>query len=226
MTDRTMPPSSLRRSQLSHDVAAYIRENIMAGNFEADSFLRTQPLADALGTSLTPVREGLMVLHSEGTVRWEPRRGFRVVAVTDQDVRDVFDVQSWIAGELAARAAIAMDHAAVARLRALQAELMAAAERGDVDTVDARNHEIHRAINTATPSPRLVALLRQTVKFVPLRFFGTIEGWAQASACDHEAVFAALDAADAETARRAMADHIVNIGDLLRVHLSARRQTT
>ena len=43
------------------------------------------------------------------------------------------------------------------------------------------NHEIHRRINKSASSPRLAVLLNQTVQYVPLRFFGTIEGWSQAS---------------------------------------------
>jgi DNA-binding GntR family transcriptional regulator len=198
-----------------------VRETIMAGRYEAGQYLRTQTLADTLGTSLTPVREGLMMLHTEGTVHWEPRRGFRIVAVTDQDVRDLFGVQAHIAGELAARAAKVLDSAAIDRLRARQRDLERAAENGDAGAVDTHNHEIHRAINTATLSPRLTSLLRQTVQYVPRRYFGTVEGWATASAHDHEAIFDALATGDAEAARRAMSEHIVHIGDLLRAHLAA-----
>ncbi|MDN5748897.1 MAG: hypothetical protein L0H64_10355 [Pseudonocardia sp.] len=46
-----------------------------------------------------------MILQSEGTVRWEPRRGFRVIPVARDDVRDLFAVQAFIAGELSARSA-------------------------------------------------------------------------------------------------------------------------
>lgn len=225
MTELTAapPPGLAHRQQLSHEVAAYVRENIMAGRFDGDSYLRTQALADTLGISVTPVREGLMMLHSEGTVRWEPRRGFRVVPVTDQDVADLFAVQAWIAGELAARAAANMDAAAVDALRVIQRELEQAADAGDVAAVDVNNHRIHRAINTATPSRRLCGLLRQTVQHVPLRYFGTIAGWAQASAQDHGAIFDALAAGDAEATRAAMTEHIVHIGRLLGDHLAASR---
>ena len=103
--------------QLSHKVASYIRESIMAGRFEAGQFLRTETIAEQMGVSHTPVREALMLLQSEGTVRWEPRRGFRVTAVTEQDVHDLFQVQAYIAGELAARAAGILDDTAVQGLR-------------------------------------------------------------------------------------------------------------
>jgi DNA-binding GntR family transcriptional regulator len=210
--------------QLSHKVASYIRESIMAGRFEAGQFLRTETIAEQMGVSHTPVREALMLLQSEGTLLWEPRRGFRVTAVTDQDVHDLFQVQAYIASELAARAAQILDETAVRGLRQLQEQLGQAAESGDAAAVDAYNHEIHRRINKASPSNRLGILLNQTVQYVPLRFFGTIEGWSDASAHDHFAIFDAIEASDAGAAREAMRAHIVHIGELLEEHLRTHRQ--
>lgn len=211
--------------QLSHKVASYIRENIMVGRFEAGQFLRTEAIAEQMGVSHTPVREAMMLLQSEGTLRWEPRRGFRVTAVTDQDVHDLFQVQAYIAGELAARAADILDTTAVLGLRQLQDTLENAAESGDVAAVDAYNHEIHRRINKASSATRLGILLNQTVQYVPLRFFGTIEGWADASAHDHSAVFDAIEAGHAEVARAAMSAHVMHIGQLLQAHLRTHRPT-
>lgn len=209
--------------QLSHKVADNVRERIVTGELPAGQFLRTDSLAAELGVSATPVREALMSLQSEGTVRWEPRRGYRVVSVNDQDVRDLFQVQAYIAGELAARAVSKLDAGALHQLSQLQDQLEAAAKNGDVTTVGELNDEIHRRINKASDSERLATLLKQTVQYLPLQFFGTVEGWAQASAHDHRPVFDALSADDAEAAREAMARHIRHIGELVIAHLQTHR---
>lgn len=192
----------------------------MVGEFPAGEFVRTEHLAAQLGVSQTPVREALMILHSEGSVRWEPRRGYRVVALTGRDVRDLFHVQAYIAGELAARAAEHFDDAEIARLDAVQDELVAAERAGDTDAVDRLNHEIHRTVNKASQSVRMASLLNVTVNYVPLRFFGTIEGWPSASVHDHSAILAAFRERDREAARTAMAEHIEHIGELLVTHLA------
>jgi DNA-binding GntR family transcriptional regulator len=44
-------------------------------------------IAEAVGVSNTPVREGLLSLRSEGFVELVPRRGFVVAEFTRQDVR-------------------------------------------------------------------------------------------------------------------------------------------
>src|SRR6478672_10757037 len=93
------------RRQLPEEVAAYVRELIMSGRIRPGEFLRMEPIAEAVGVSNTPVREGLLMLNSEGFVRLVPRRGFVVSSFTPQDVRDIFWAQAQLAAELAARAA-------------------------------------------------------------------------------------------------------------------------
>lgn len=212
------------KQQLSERVAAYVREGIMVGQFQAGDFVRTEHLAAELGVSQTPVREAMMILQSEGSVRWEPRRGYRVAPITRQDVSDLFQVQAFIAGELAARAAELLDDDALTRLEALQEKLVEAEHAQDSDLVDRLNHEFHRTINKVSASYRMAALLNLTVGYVPLRFFSRIEGWAAASAHDHTPVLAALRERDPDGARTAMTEHIRHVGELLVDHL--RRQGT
>ncbi len=207
------------KQQLSEKVASYVREAIMVGELTADSHIRTEHLAEELGVSATPVREALMILHSEGSVRWVPRRGYRVVPMTAGDVTDLFEVQAFIAGELAARAAELLSDSEIERITKVQSELEAAAHEGDVRHVDELNHEIHRTINRASDSHRMTTLLNLTVQYVPLNFFGTIRGWAEASAHDHSAIFEPLSARDPVAARTAMVEHIRHIGRLLVDHL-------
>lgn len=207
------------KHQLSEKVAAYVREAIMLGELHAHQFIRTERLAEELGVSATPVREALMILHSEGSVRWAPRRGFRVVPMTARDVHDLFDVQAYIAGELAARAVDSLSAEEIKRLDGVQDELEDAAHAGNTDLVDSLNHDIHRTINKASDATRMGMLLNLTVHYVPLHSFGKIEGWAEASAQDHSGIFDALNNRDAEGARKAMAEHIHHIGRLLVEHL-------
>ncbi len=207
------------RQQLSERVASYVREAIMVGDVRAPQYLRTEHLAAQLGVSATPVREALMILHSEGAIRWEPRRGYRVLPVSAQDVRDLFTVQAFIAGELAARACEALSSEEIARIRAVHAELEQAMADGETERVERLNHEIHRAINRAGGVGRLTSLLNLTVHYVPRNYYGRVEGWSEATAHDHSDIFDALDRRDVEGARAAMAEHVSHIGTLLVAHL-------
>ncbi|HWN35899.1 MAG TPA: GntR family transcriptional regulator [Pseudonocardia sp.] len=218
MTEQPARLGSAR--QLSERVAAYLREAIMVGELPASEFVRMEHVAARLGVSATPVREALMILQGEGAVRWEPRRGFRVVPLSRRDVDDLFAVQAHVAGELAARAAAALSAEQLDRLRAVQRALVAAAEAGELDRVGELNHEVHRTINRAAESPRLAAMLNLFVHYVPRTYYGQVAGWAEATTHDHAPVLDALAAGDPAAARDAMAEHIRHIGRLLIAHLA------
>lgn len=213
---RPSPPDG---RQLSANVASYVRDLIISGAVKAHAHLRTEHLAEQLGTSATPVREALLALQGEGFVRLEPNRGFRVVPLSRQDVLDLFDVQAYLAGELASRAAERLDRSLLAELEGLQERLDRAASLGDADEVEALNFAIHRVINTSAGATKLSWLLGTVVRYVPRRFFASIPGWQTASVEDHRAILQSLRTRNPRTARDSMRAHIRHAGDLLVAHL-------
>ena len=79
---RTRSAGAVRREQLSDEVAARLRGEIMTGALRPDSFIRLDETAARLGVSITPVREALRTLRGEGMVELEPHRGHRVVPLS------------------------------------------------------------------------------------------------------------------------------------------------
>lgn len=209
------------RKQLPAEVEAHVRELIMAGQLKAGEFIRTERLADELGISPTPVREGLLALRGEGFLALEPRRGFRVLQLRPSDIEDLFTAQAHIAGELAGRAARLLTDEQLELLHAVQQRLVAAADSGQPEAVEELNHDFHRIINKAADAPKLTLLLSVAVRYVPRRFFALIEGYPEASCKDHEAILAALRDRDPDRATAAMHDHVLHAGRLLRNHLDA-----
>lgn len=207
------------RQALSEEVASYVRALIMSGELREGDFVRLDRIAVEMDISVTPVREGLLLLRGEGFVVLEPRRGFMVAPLSPHDVADLFFVQASIAGELAARAALAVEDADLEHLDSMQQALSAAVERGDSDAVVHLNHQLHRAVNRRAASPKLAWFLSLAVRYVPSRFFASIEGWEQASAHDHAALITALRDRDADAARASMEAHIRHAGELLVSHL-------
>lgn len=209
----------VERRPLSEEVASHVRSLIMSGTLRAGEFVRLDRIAEELDVSATPVREGLQALRGEGFLTFEPRRGFVVAPLTPDDVEDLFLVQADIAGELAARAATVATAEWMAELHRLQAVLGAAVDVGEPDGIIACNREVHRYINLAAAAPKLAWMLSVAVRYVPEPYFLTIEGWSEASLHDHADVLAALESRDAERARVAMREHILNVGRLLAAHL-------
>jgi DNA-binding GntR family transcriptional regulator len=213
---------SRHRPQLGAEAASYIRDLIVSGKLHGGDFIRAEAVAQNLGISATPVREGLLELRSQGLVRLEPRRGFVVVPLTGDDIRDVFVGQALLAGELAARAVKHSDAEAVGRLEQLHMDLEAAAERGDHDELEELNFRFHRAVNMLASSRKLAWLLGVSLCYVPARFHPTIDGWPSATVQDHREVLEAFLKSSPRAARAAMTRHIEHAGELLAVHVESQ----
>ncbi|RDI55974.1 GntR family transcriptional regulator [Nocardia mexicana] len=216
-TTRGLPRSSNSpRQQLSEDVASYVRELIVSGRVRPGDFLRTEPIAEAVGVSNTPVREGLLLLSGEGFVELVPRRGFMVSAFSRQDVRDIFWAQATLAGELAARAAKSISTTQLDHLADVTARHAAAVESGkDPALVVQLGHEFHRTINLAADSRRLAMLLRSIVRQLPDRFYNDIEGHGTEALQEHPAILEALRKRRGKAASTLMRDHIMAGADEL-----------
>lgn len=217
---RELPPHRGARAQLSEDVAAYVRELIISGQVRPGEFLRTEPIATAVGVSNTPVREGLLLLSGEGFVELVPRRGFIVSAFSPQDVRDLFWAQAQLAAELASRAAknITPDQLSyLADLNVRHAEAMA--QDASSDLTVALGHDFHRTINLAADSRRLALMLAMIVKQLPNRFYSDIEGHKDDTLEAHPKILEALTRKRTKQAADLMRNHIMSGADELIVKL-------
>ncbi|GAA1888113.1 GntR family transcriptional regulator [Actinomadura bangladeshensis] len=210
------------RPQLADEAAARIRELIMDGRVRPGDYLRLERLALEFGISVTPVREALKSLRSEGFVVLEPRRGFVVAPLSERDVRDLFWVQAGIAAELTARAAPRIGAGTLRGLDGLQRAMERAKAAHRPDLVEEYHHLFHREINLAADSPKLAWSLAAAARYVPRGLYGRLAGWPALAVRDHERVLAVLRAGDAAAAGAEMRGHVVRAGGLLTDHLERR----
>jgi DNA-binding GntR family transcriptional regulator len=215
-------PDFAARPQLSDDIARLVRKRIFDGAYVAGSYIRLDQLAAELGISVTPVREALLALRAEGLIAQQPHRGFVVLPVTGRDVADVANVQGYVGGELAARAAVNITDDQLRELKQIQAELEEAYAGDDDERTVRLNHEFHRAINVAADSPKLAQLMSQITRYAPESVFPTIEGWPHQSIKDHRRILSALKRHDEELARAAMSEHLAAGAVPLIDHLTTR----
>ena len=215
-------PDFASRPQLAEDVARFVRRRIFDGTYGAGRYVRLDQLAAELGISVTPVREALFELKAEGLLAQQPRRGFVVLPVTGRDLTDVSNVQAYIGGELAARAAASISVEQLREVEKIQTELESAYAGDDIELVVRLNHEIHRASNVAADSPKLAQLMSQITRYAPESVFPTIAGWPEKSNEHHRRLLAALEQRDADLARAAMSEHLAAGAEPLIDHLTER----
>lgn len=69
-----------------------LREMIFAGELPAGSDHLESELATHLGMSRTPVREAALTLEGQGLLEMRPRKGVRILPVSPDDMREIYDV--------------------------------------------------------------------------------------------------------------------------------------
>jgi DNA-binding GntR family transcriptional regulator len=211
-----------RRPQLRDEAAAHFRKLIVSGALRRGEEIPLGRVAREIDVSRTPVREALLLLVQDGWMIQGPNRGFRVAPVLRQDVADAYLVNAFVVGELAARAALAISAEDVEQLRELDREI---GEDDDEDggsgSADPEylNSLVNELIFRAADSPRLRWFSLTASRLVPRDHWATIPGWLELNRTGHRAIVDALDRRDADAARRLMADHMQQAGDLLVAHL-------
>lgn len=210
------------RLQLRDHAAEEVRRLIVSGEAAPGALLRLEPLAEHVETSVTPVREALLLLAQEGWVTQEPHRGFRVAQIRRRDVEDLHELHAFLFGRLAGRAAREIEAETVTELRALDREIRQLAPV-DARRIEELNFRLHEKINAAADSPRLSGFAR-TSRFLPGgRGWAAVPGWLEEVRGGHDALLSALERRNAEAACAEMAEHIRRAGRLLLEHLEQRR---
>jgi DNA-binding GntR family transcriptional regulator len=187
-----------------------IREMIFDGTISAGTMLVEARLVRQLGMSRTPVREALHRLEAEGLLSALPRGGFTVVAVGDEDLRNLYMIRACLEGLAAATAATKLNRVDIARLEDLYDEMGVAVEAGQDEELARLNREFHRAVAIASGNVHLREIL-DNVKGVFERFRATAVAnparRAEAHA-EHGELIEALKRRDAERARSIAEQHV------------------
>jgi DNA-binding GntR family transcriptional regulator len=216
------PQKKPARPQLSQEAAAHVRARIMSGELKPGTPVLAESIAEDLGISTTPAREGLQALRVEGFLELIPRHGFQVAPLNGDDIRDLFQIQGLIAGELAARAAAAATDEDIEELDALHHELIAAARRKDQLLLEEKNHAFHREINLMAGSRKIIWALVLLSRYVPREFYASITGWPEATVDDHAALLESIRDRNPAAARSVMHDHLIHSGELLAAYFDRR----
>ncbi|HEU5017118.1 MAG TPA: FCD domain-containing protein [Pseudolabrys sp.] len=77
-------------------IAKKLRADILNGRLSPGTKLHLDELKNALGVSLSPLREGLSRLAAEGLVKVEDQRGFSVAPVSRRDFHEIIDLRSML----------------------------------------------------------------------------------------------------------------------------------
>lgn len=195
-------------------LAERMREMIIEGELAPGARLNERVLCERFGASRTPLREAFRVLAAEGLVALQPNRGAQVVALSDDDIRESFEVMGALealSGDLACRR-IRDDE--VAELKALTFEMLACHARHDLPAYYRLNRTIHDRINEAAGNAllrQMYVTLNQRIQNLRFRSNFDRDKWNRA-ARQHAEIVEALEARDGPRLAAILRGHLEHKG--------------
>jgi DNA-binding GntR family transcriptional regulator len=147
------------RQSLVERAYTEIRRRIVDNEYLPAQQVLEQDLASELGVSRTPVREALVRLEHEQFVQIIPRHGMRVVPLSLDDLRDMYEVLTALEVTAVERLARSKpDGRALAALDRAINDMDAAVERRDADARVRADERFHRMLIDLCGNARLASM--------------------------------------------------------------------
>ena len=187
-----------------------LRNMIFQGELGPGSDHLEGEIAQRLGMSRTPVREAALTLEAQGLVELRPRKGMRVMAVSPQDMADIYDVLTELESLAAAKAAEAgFEDSELQTLRAAIDDMDTALASDDRDAWSRADDRFHKELVRLGGNRRIqniVAMMEDQVRRAK-KITLHIRPLPLRSNDDHRSLLEAIAAGDVAKARQIHRTH-------------------
>ncbi|MEG1847339.1 MAG: GntR family transcriptional regulator [Lachnospiraceae bacterium] len=197
-----------------------LREGILDGTYQEHEELKEVAIGEELGVSRTPVREAFRQLELEGLIQMIPNKGAYVTGITDEDVRDIYQMRSLLEG-LCAR--LATEHITEERLEEMEENIYLSefhATKGHYNQLAELDNRFHEILYESCNSKMLEHTLRDFHQYVwqvrKKNLTNTMRG--QASNHEHKLIMEAIKEKDAAKAERLANEHMINAYQNMKNH--------
>ncbi len=215
---------AVERSSLSAQAYQRIRKALMFGELKPGQKLSGREIAVRLGTSLTPVREALLQLTTEGVLEARPGQSIIVPIPTRAVYAELRDIRAEVEGLGAERAADVIAPDAIEELAAIHDALVRAKAERDYAQALRHNEAFHLGLCKEARLPRLYRVVEnlwvQSGPFLTYLYSDSTNWQVPSPPHGHVCVLDALRRRDGAAARRAIVDDIVSGGASLMSRMS------
>lgn len=209
----TLTPLSSDRTR-SERVYLHLKDAITTLAIRPGSPLVETDIARQLGVSTTPVREALQRLGQDGLVVQNRYRGTAVVAITAEDVREIYELREAFESMAARLAVPVLTDGDLGAMRESVANASAAIERGEWRELSHWNRTFHGTLINRCPNGRLRRVLDglqdQNRMIALLTWEG--RGYDEQEHAEHLAILEAATQRQAELAAELLRRHVARFG--------------
>lgn len=203
---RPAPP----RASLREHVHQALSAAIVSGELEPGTLITVPTLAVRFDVSATPVREAVLELEKRGFVETVRNKGFRVTAVSDEELGHLVQVRQLLEAPAMERLAGRVPDDALPALEGLADRIERGARDGDLRAYLEADQEFHLSLTRMLGNPVLtdsIADLRSRTRLVGLASMKESRHLDD-SAAEHHELLRALVRGDGREAHAVMVRHI------------------
>ena len=202
-----------RSDALPQRLAAYLREEIVAGRIAPGERLVESSLSERCRVSRIPLREAFQLLSAEGLITLTPHRGATVTTLSDREMIDLFEARAAIEGHAARLAATADPRPNLAELRELVADMRRTVAEGNITRYYTLAADFHQHLVEISDNAVLVHLFEQIRR--QLRRYqaamSRVQDLPRRSIAEHVRILKAIEKRDAALAQSAATEHITSL---------------
>ena len=195
-------------------VTAYVvdtlRKGILAGDYQIGEKLDQKLLAEKLGVSIIPVREGLRQLEAEGLIRLVPRRGAFVAELSIAELKEIYLIREVLEGLAAELAVPNLDPSTFHQLESLLEQMEEATAQQDFSRLLELNRAFHFTIYESSRCPLLLQIIASLWDRSSLcrRVYLYLPGRASQALAEHKEIYQASKQGDAQWAHQAVRKNV------------------
>jgi DNA-binding GntR family transcriptional regulator len=208
-SDRLEPAPPERLQTKEQQVAEYLREGILAGEFARGQKLKQAEIAKRLDISITPVREAMKLLEAEGYIHVSAHRGAVVAPFQIERVDELFQLRLAMESKLTLSATKLLTKRDLEDLGAIDEALREASGRRELESVRrGYNYRFHFRLYQCADLPQTLHFTRVVWAKYPFDMLGALPNRGEQVIHEHEAIMEGLRARDARATMRAMQRHL------------------
>ncbi|WP_422019730.1 GntR family transcriptional regulator [Roseibium sp.] len=195
-------------------IADSLQADIIAGRFRPGAELKQGEIAERFQVSRIPIRDALQLLAARGLIDLVPNRRARVISLTRDEIREIYDIRVLLECNCLA--------AAIGQIKDTDLERISAAfHHSSIDAETANwadgDWAFHKALYWPSGKARQIGMidqLRQTCR-IHISGYGILPGQTAQWLKDHQDIVDACHTRDSERATRVLKLHIEAAGKTL-----------
>jgi DNA-binding GntR family transcriptional regulator len=204
-----------------------LRSAIISGTYRPGEQLRAAELAKEVGGSVSPVREALRRLQSDGLVEFIPNKGARVSEVSSNDLKDIYSTRRLLEGQALTLAHPNLNQESLDAGLALVKQMTTAFEGGDMHEMERLHRAVHFTMYEPSNSPWLLKLIG--IIWDNCGRYLSVSPWLRESpkafGAEHERMLRVAANESAEAAVAELNKHLTHTESLMMANYQPAKQT-